>query len=269
MHNYYFQFENVLKTEFLERKMPYFDFDNNKIFYETYGEGKPLLLLHGNTVSSAMFTSEIEFYTDLFKVIVFDYPGLGKSGRFESFRDDFWYYNSQAGFALLDHLGLEVVDAIGTSGGAIVGLNMAASQPKRINRLIADSFFGDVIPSEEAHKIKKNRTAAMNEVLASSFWEAMNGPDWQSVVVNDFELLVRVADGELPIYLNPLENITANVLLVASREDELITNIENRMNKVGERIELCRSIYFDEGKHPFMITQKEKFREIALNFLID
>ena len=81
--------------------MPYIEFDNKKIYHNSTGQGTPLLLLHGNVVSSLMFKQEIEFYKDFFQVIYFDYPGHGKSERLEKFHTDFWYYNSLAAKKIL------------------------------------------------------------------------------------------------------------------------------------------------------------------------
>lgn len=35
--------------------MSYFKFENKKVYYNIFGEGQPLVLLHGNTASSKMF----------------------------------------------------------------------------------------------------------------------------------------------------------------------------------------------------------------------
>lgn len=42
--------------------MSYFTFDNKEIYYSETGEGTPLLLLHGNTASSAMLSNMPAFY---------------------------------------------------------------------------------------------------------------------------------------------------------------------------------------------------------------
>ena len=55
--------------------MAYFSYDNKKIYYQEIGNGKPLIFLHGNTASSAMFLEIINHYTDIFKVILIDFLG--------------------------------------------------------------------------------------------------------------------------------------------------------------------------------------------------
>lgn len=249
--------------------MPYFRFDGLNVFYDEKGNGEPLLLLHGNTVSSNMFASEIAFWSSLFRVVYLDAPGHGQSDRLPFFRDDFWYYNSLAALELLKLLDIKKTKVIGTSGGAITGLNLAAAQPERIEKLIADSFFGLEIPLHEAKQIAYSRNEKNQSMMSKAFWNSMNGEGWEEIVRMDYELLVKIAENHLPIYFNPLSNIKAKVLFTAGRDDELISDIENRMNAAAELIPDCRCIYADEGKHPFMITEKEKFREIAMNFLFE
>ncbi len=89
--------------------MPFYKFENGKVFYEIFGEGEPLLLIHGNSVSSRMFHPIIKLYADNYKVILFDFPGHGKSSRLEKFETDFWYYNSKVSNALLEELNLKNV----------------------------------------------------------------------------------------------------------------------------------------------------------------
>lgn len=63
--------------------MAYFNYESNNIYYEEMGTGTPLLMLHGNTASSAMFSGIAEKYSDSFKVILIDFLGHGKSDRLD------------------------------------------------------------------------------------------------------------------------------------------------------------------------------------------
>ena len=54
---------------------------------------------------------------------------------------------------------------------------------------------------------------------------------------------------------------------IASEEDELVPDIVNRMSAVIEKIPNGKLMIFKKGKHPFMITKRQKFRDIAIPFL--
>lgn len=68
--------------------MSYFEFDGKEVFYQEIGDGRPLLLLHGNTASSKMFELVIEMYTGIRKVVLIDFLGHGRSQRLERFPAD-------------------------------------------------------------------------------------------------------------------------------------------------------------------------------------
>ena len=61
--------------------MSYLDYEGNRIFYEETGNGKPLILLHGNTVSSKMLTPIIPHFSENHHVITMDFLGCGQSDR--------------------------------------------------------------------------------------------------------------------------------------------------------------------------------------------
>ena len=50
------------------------------IFYKTYGQGEPLLLIHGGTVSGNSWQPYIAAFAEHFRLIVPDTPGHGRSG---------------------------------------------------------------------------------------------------------------------------------------------------------------------------------------------
>jgi pimeloyl-ACP methyl ester carboxylesterase len=247
--------------------MPYLKFDNKQIYHNSEGEGYPLLLLHGNVVSSLMFKQEIEFYKDFFRVIYFDYPGHGRSERLEKFHDDFWYYNAHCAAKVLEHYKVDKCHVIGTSGGALVGLNLAGVIPDGISKMIADSFFGLKLTKQNAEKIIAKRTKAKKDLMTSSFWKYMHGDDWEQIIENDFDMTRRAVEHGRSAIKTDLTKIKFPVLATASREDELIDDIEERTLEVVNLIPEGRAMIFDKGKHPFMITMREKFREIAINFL--
>ena len=113
------------------------DINGCQIAYDVRGEGDPLLLLHGGLGAGADWKYVFPEDPAGFRMIVPDMRGHGRStnpsGVF-TFR--------QAALdilALLDHLGISAVKAIGLSGGGITLLHMATLQPSRITSMIAVS----------------------------------------------------------------------------------------------------------------------------------
>lgn len=86
--------------------MSYFIYETKKIFYQVTGNGKPMILLHGNTASSKMFEMLLPLYQEHFKVILIDFLGNGQSDRIEKFPADLWFSQAKQTISLLKYLNL-------------------------------------------------------------------------------------------------------------------------------------------------------------------
>src|SRR6185436_1102382 len=112
----------------------YAEVNHIRIYYEVYGKGEPLLLLHGNSSSISTFDKQIPEFSKHFMVIAVDSRGQGKSSEdgkpytYDLFADDM--------NALLDHLKLENVNIVGWSDGGNTGLIMAMKYPSKVKKLV-------------------------------------------------------------------------------------------------------------------------------------
>jgi pimeloyl-ACP methyl ester carboxylesterase len=103
------------------------------IYYETYGSGQPLLIIHGNGGSINDFFYQIPYFSKKYKVILADSRAQGKSIdmndslSYEMMTDDL--------NALLDSLHLDSCFVIGWSDGGINGLLLAIRHPDKVKKL--------------------------------------------------------------------------------------------------------------------------------------
>jgi pimeloyl-ACP methyl ester carboxylesterase len=110
-----------------------FLFNGNRFYYETYGSGPPLLLIHGNGQSIGSFKEQIGPLSRGHKVIAMDSRGQGKSElgtaalTYEQMAED--------SNALLDDLKLDHVKILGWSDGGIIGLLLAIHHPEKVSML--------------------------------------------------------------------------------------------------------------------------------------
>lgn len=113
----------------------YHEVNGIKMYYEIYGEGEPLLLLHGNGGSIYSMRMQIPFFAKHYKVIAIDSRSQGKSID----NGDSLSYDEIAADvkALLDQLKIDSAYIIGQSDGAIAGLIMAMRYPAKVKMLAA------------------------------------------------------------------------------------------------------------------------------------
>src|ERR1700730_7896915 len=113
----------------------YADLNGIKMYYEIYGQGKPLLLIHGNGGSIKNMGFQIQYFSRYYRCIIGDSRAHGKSGvgegrlTYEQMADD-WA-------ALLDNLKIDSAYVIGWSDGGILGLLLAIHHPKKVSKLAA------------------------------------------------------------------------------------------------------------------------------------
>jgi pimeloyl-ACP methyl ester carboxylesterase len=109
--------------------------DGIKLYYEVYGTGEPLLLVHGNGGSIADFTGEIDYFRKHYQVIAMDSRDQGRSGdspdaiTYEEMTDDL--------AALLDHLKSPPVYVLGWSDGGIEALLLGIRHPEKVKMIAA------------------------------------------------------------------------------------------------------------------------------------
>ena len=104
-----------------------------RMYYEEYGKGVPLLMIHGNGGSIQAFNNQIPYFSKKYHVIAVDSRAQGKSTddrdslSFEMMADDF--------NALLDSLHLDSCYVLGWSDGGINALVLAMRHPDKVKKL--------------------------------------------------------------------------------------------------------------------------------------
>ena len=103
-----------------------------RIHYEVEGEGRPLILLHGNGEDMSIFDVAVEELKDFFTVVTVDTRGHGSSQAPEEY-----HYADMAEdvHELIEKLGLVRPVLFGYSDGGIAGLILASEHPDDLLRL--------------------------------------------------------------------------------------------------------------------------------------
>lgn len=115
----------------------YADVNGIKLYHEVYGQGEPLVLLHGGLMTIGEMSTLLEPLAKTRKVIAVELQGHGRTAdtdrplKLETLGDDI--------AALLDHLNIPKADIVGLSLGAAVGLRTAIQHPEKVRRLVVIS----------------------------------------------------------------------------------------------------------------------------------
>jgi pimeloyl-ACP methyl ester carboxylesterase len=186
-----------------------FTHDGVKLYYEVYGAGEPLLLVHGNGGSIANFKAQIDYFRKRYKVIAMDSRDQGKSGdspdkiTYEKMTDDL--------AALLDHLNTGPVNVLGWSDGGIEALLLGIRHPAKVKKIAA--MAANLYPEAICPEILAFVKSTMDSMPAA----AMESPQGK----RDLKVMQTIFD-EPHIDAKALEALTAPTLVLAGDRDAVL-----------------------------------------------
>src|SRR3984957_1315143 len=124
-------------------------------FTDSGGAGVPLILLHANTGTGAVWANQVESFSRAgYRVIAFDRRGWGKSMANPATGPQ---PGSIAGDldALAEHLKLDKFHLLGVAGGGFAALDYAAWHPERVRSLMVGASTGAIEDRDVAEFIAR------------------------------------------------------------------------------------------------------------------
>lgn len=244
--------------------MPFFVYDSHRLFYREKGWGPLLLILPGNTSSSACHEGELEHFGQTYHAMALDLRGTGKSGRVKKWPDDWWEEGAHAAAALVAHVGQERCIVMGTSGGALIALLMAILHPERVEAIVADSVV-ERYPAGWLEANMEERNQQTQEQVR--FWQFAQGEDWPRVVDADTDFLIRFSKQGGDCLRGRLSEIRCPTLFTASLCDRALPEVGRQIPAMAAQIQGSRTFLVNRGGHPLMWSCPEDFRDMADWFL--
>jgi pimeloyl-ACP methyl ester carboxylesterase len=149
----------------------YADVNGLHIYYETYGSGRPLVLLHGGLGSGEMFGPILPALIDRHEVIAPDLQGHGRTADID--REISLELMGEDIAIFIQQLGLDRPDVLGYSLGGGVALQLAARHPELVRKLIIVSanVRRDAIPPEMLAQQGQVNAAAAEFMKDTPMWE--------------------------------------------------------------------------------------------------
>lgn len=190
-----------------------------RLYYEIYGNGQPLVLLHGGLGAIEMFGPQLQVLAKTRQVIAVDLQGHGRTAdtdrplSVEFMADDI--------AALLKHLNVKQADIVGYSLGGGVALQTVLRHPGMVRKIVAistpikrNAFYPDILAQQaqigpEAAEFMKQ--TPMYEMYARL---APKPDDWKKLITKIGEAMKVDYD-----WTEKVKSIKAPVLLIAADAD--------------------------------------------------
>lgn len=220
------------------------------IYYEIYGSGKPLLMIHGNGGSISNFENQIPYFSKKYKVIIADSRAQGKSIdtsdslSYEMMADDL--------NGLLDTLQIDSCYVIGWSDGGIEALLLAIRHPKKVKKLA--SMGANLWPDSTA--VGRDYLEVLND------YNSLQKEVQTNKIKNDIKL-ARLIAFEPHISVKQLSTITCPALIIGGDHDIILPQ---HTLFISQSIPNSYLWIVPNSGHGTLIEHKDQFNEVVERF---
>lgn len=189
----------------------YITINGAKQYYEIYGQGEPLILIHGNGGNIAYMKPQIEFFAKKYKVIIMDCRGRGKS---ELGNDSLTYMQMTKDIAgILDFLNIDSTYVVGRSDGGILALLMAIYYPEKVKKAVA--FAANLTPDTSAlYSFFYNEVIQERKLADEMLAKKDTTQNWRVIQQRN-----RLMEFQPHITANDLHKIKCPVLVMSTDRD--------------------------------------------------
>ncbi|MGW8315337.1 MAG: alpha/beta fold hydrolase [Bacteroidales bacterium] len=244
----------------------YIQTDDAKIYYEVYGSGDPLLLIHGSLYGYIdEFAGILPELTEQFKVIAVALRGHGKSEignrdySYDLFADDM--------MKIMDSEQIDTFSILGFSAGAITALKISAEYPERVKKVV--SIAGALSSTDKRPETLKDQQATTGEDFVI---EAKAFVDYRKQIMPEpdrfIEFYERLKVAHLaPVWVSDEEaaGIKASVLIIGGDRDDYFT--VDAFTRMYALIPDAKLLIVPESGHVKVLLNRNLYQEYAIPFL--
>ncbi|WP_347053237.1 alpha/beta fold hydrolase [Flavobacterium olei] len=263
---------------------------NVRLYVKDYGQGKPVILIHGWPLSNEMWEYQIDnLVQNNFRVIAYDRRGFGKSSQpwdgydYDTLADDLQ--------EIIEQLELTDVTLVGFSmgGGEVVryfsrhggkGVTKAALISSVVPFLLKTSDNPDGHPREKsdttAEAIKEDRIAFIDNFGKTFFGVNIINKPLSSSLLEYYRNLCAAASPRATLkcaesfsftdFRDELDFVKVPTLIIHGDDDKIVP-IDLTSKKASEGIANNTYIVYEGAPHGLFYTEKEKLNADLLQFL--
>lgn len=240
-----------ISAQKLHENGKYLDINGVKLYYEIYGEGEPLLMIHGNGGSFICFENQVSEFSKHFKVILVDCRGRGNSSYQKGVELTFDLQVDDINL-FLDKLNIQKTNILGWSDGGIIGLLLALKHPEKVAKLVTSG--ANIFPEGVVYFDEMKKTTIELESKNKNH-------------ENDLALDLNNLDLNYPnLKFSDLNAIKSKTLIIAGDHD--VIKGEHTL-KMYESIPNAQLAILPNSSHSALIENSKLFNEIVLPFLKD
>lgn len=243
----------LIKGENLIGTMPegkFMDVNGIKLYYEIYGEGEPVLMLHGNGQSISAFMNQKDTFAKKYKVILVDCRERGKS-TYDKTKELTFDIQTEDLKQFLDKLNIKKVKILGWSDGGILALSMAMKHPQLVDKIACSG--ANIFPEGQKDEEVKYLREAVEKL-------SKDNKDHK----NDVSLDLLNLDLKYPNWtFEELKKIECPSLIIAGDKD--IIKIEHTV-KMAESIPKGQLAIIPNASHFVPEEKPELFNELVIDF---
>lgn len=221
-----------------------------KHYYTEKGNGKPLILLHGNGEDSSYFIHQMEYFSKNYRVIAVDTRGHGRTPRgnapftIRQFAKDLYY--------LMDDLKIKKADILGFSDGGNIAMIFAMMYPDRLDHLILNG----------ANLCGRGVKLSVQVPIVMEYYIAQFHSKRNASAKKKAELLgLMVKDPNIKV--KELKRVTVPTLVIAGTNDMIRTS---HTKKIARNLPNAKLVLLS-GDHFIANKQYQKFNHAVECFL--
>jgi pimeloyl-ACP methyl ester carboxylesterase len=189
----------------------YITLNGVKHYYEVYGSGAPLLLLHGNGTPTKGWAPQIEYFSKKYKVYSIDSRGRGKT---EMGKDSLTFTRMASDMAVfIKEMKMDSVCVVGKSDGGIIAILMGIYHPGHIRKIVAfganmwpdsTALYTETVEGMHAERVKAEEMLAAHDTTKNWLTER------ERYRLDEFQPHITAAD---------LQKIKVPVLVMSTDRD--------------------------------------------------
>lgn len=251
------------------------------LYYETYGNGSAIVLLHGLSDDLNYWNKIIKIFEKDYQIIAIDLRGHGKSVykkgsiSYAKFEEDIYH--------LLKYLKIEKAIFIGFSLGGTISLNFALKYPEMVEKLVLMSTFARI--SEDLKYVHYNIYKELEKGLGE-FYDIMIPLVLPDDIISQKKSIIdkgrinclkKNSDGikeTIETYTDLdiedyIKNIKQPVLIIGGSDDKFLSPYK-MMIRMFEEIEDSRIVFLNNTRHNVLIPRNmDRICFLIRNFLLD